>query len=92
MKTKAIHLAVGLGVLVAKPLWDQEPNSDPNLVGRMEQKLAESDSEVRSLTGGPQAVWLLRKVEIENTLDRLNDGQPVDSKEIDRILEGQVNY
>ena len=92
MKTKAILLAVSLGVLAAKPLWAQEQNPDANLMGQMEQKLAESDSAARSLRGGPQAVWLLRKVEIENNIDRLNAGQPVDPKEIDRILEGQVNY
>ncbi len=54
MKTKAILLAMGLGVLVAKPLLAQEQNPDANLVGRMEQKLAESDSEARNLKGEPQ--------------------------------------
>ena len=92
MKTKTILLAVGLGVLVAKPLLAQEQNPDANLIGRMEQKLAESDSQARSLKGGPQAVWLLRRAEIENSIDRLNAGQPVDPKEVDRILEGPVNY
>jgi len=92
LKTKAILLAVSLGVLATKPLWAQEQNPDPTLMSQMEQKLADSDSEAKSLRGGPHAVWLLRKVEIENTIDRLNAGQPVDPKEIDRILEGQVNY
>jgi hypothetical protein len=92
MKTKAILLAVGLGVLVAKPLLAQEQIPDANLVDQMEQKLAESDSQAKSLKGGPQAVWLLRQAEIENSIDRLNAGQPVDPKEVDRILEGQVNY
>jgi hypothetical protein len=92
MKTKAILLAVGLGVLVAKPLLAQEQIPDANLVDQMEQKLAESDSQARTLKGGPQAVWLLRQAEIENSIDLLNAGQPVDLKEVDRILEGQVNY
>lgn len=92
MKTKAVLLAVGLGVLVAKPLLAQEQNPYANLVAQMEQKLAESEAEVRDLKGGPQAVWLLRHAEIENTIDRLNAGQPVDRKEVDRILEGRVNY
>ena len=91
MKSKAILLAVGLGVLVAKPLLAQEQNPDANLVGQMEQKLAESDSQVRSLKDGPQAIWLLRQAEIESSIDRLDAGQPVDPKEVDRILEGQVN-
>lgn len=92
MKSKTMLLAVSLVVLVARPLWAQEQNPDPNLMGRMEQKLAESGAEARDLKGGPQAVWLLRKVEIENTIDRLNSGESVDPKQIDRILEGQVNY
>lgn len=92
MKTKMMLLAMTLGVLVAKPLWAQEQNPDPNLMGQMEQRLADSDSAARSLKGGPQAIWLLRQVEIENTMDRLKAGQPVDPKKIERILEGQVNY
>jgi len=92
MKTKAILLAMSLGVLVAKPILAQEQIPDINLVDQMEQKLTETDSQAKSLKGGPQAVWLLRQVEIENTIDRLNAGQPVDPKEIDRIFEGQVNY
>ena len=92
MKTKAILLAMSLGVLVAKPILAQEKIPDANLVDQMEQKLAETDSQAKSLKGGPQAVWLLRQAEIENSIDRLNAGQPVDPKEVDRILEGQVNY
>ena len=92
MKTKAILLAMSLGVLVAKPILAQEQIPDANLVDQMEQKLAETDSQAKSLKGGPQAVWLLRQAEIENSIDLLNAGQPVDLKEVDRILEGQVNY
>jgi hypothetical protein len=92
MKTQAFFLAVSLSVLVAKPIWAQQQNPDPNLMGQLEQRLTESDSKARSLTGGPKLVWLLRQVEIEKTMDRLNAGQSVDPKEIDRILEGRVNY
>ena len=92
MKTKAFFLAVSLSVLVAKPIWAQQQNPDPNLMGQLEQRLADSDSAARDLKGGPKAVWLLRQVEIEKTIDRLNAGQSVDSNQIDRILEGRVNY
>jgi hypothetical protein len=49
-----------------------------------------SDSETREEKGGPKELWLLRKVEIEETIDRLKAGQSVDPKEIDMILKGQV--
>jgi len=51
-----------------------------------------SDSKASELKGGPKEVWLLRKLEIEETIDQLNAGQSVDPKKIDQILSGQVNY
>jgi len=47
MKTKAFFLAVSLSVLVAKPIWAQQQNPDPNLMGQLEQRLADSDSAAR---------------------------------------------
>jgi hypothetical protein len=92
MKTKVVFLAVSFAVLAAKPIWAQQQNPDPNLMAQLEQRLAESDYEARTLKGGPEEVWLLRKLEIEKTINQLKAGQSVDLKEIDRILEGQVNY
>ena len=92
MKTKVLFLAISLGVLVAKPIWAQQENPDPNLMGQLEQRLAESDSEANALKGEPKEVWLLRKLEIEETIDQLKAGQSVDPKKIDQILSGQVNY
>jgi hypothetical protein len=92
MKTKVLFLAVSLGVLVAKPIWAQQQNPDPNLIVQLEQRLAESDSQVRILKGGPKEVWLLRKLEIEETIDKVKVGQSVNPKKIDQILSGQVNY
>jgi len=92
MKTKMVFLAVSFGVLVAKPIWAQQQNVDPNLIVQLEQRRAESDSEARRLTGEPKEVWLLRKLEIEETIDQVKAGQPVDPKKIDQILSGQVNY
>jgi hypothetical protein len=90
MKTKVFFLAISLGVLAAKSIWAQQQNPDPNLMVQLEQRLAESDSEARHLTGAPKELWLLRKLRIEKTMDRLNVGQSVDPKEIDVILKGQV--
>jgi hypothetical protein len=59
MKTKVFFLVVSLGVLVGKPVWAQQQNPDPNLMVQLEQRLAESDSEAKSLTGGPKELWLL---------------------------------
>ena len=92
MKSKVLFLAISLSVLVAKPIWAQQQNPDPNLIVQLEQRLAESDSQASSLKGGPKEVWLLRKLEIEETIDQLKGGQSVDSKKIDQILSGQVNY
>jgi hypothetical protein len=92
MKTKMVFLAVSFGVLIAKPIWAQQQNVDPNLMVQLEQRRAESDSEARRLTGAPKEVWLLRRLEIEKTINQLKAGQSVDPKEIDRILQGQVNY
>jgi hypothetical protein len=90
MKPKVFFLAISLSVLVVKPIWAQQQNPDPNLMVQLEQRLAESDSEAKRLTGGPKELWLLRKLEIEKTIDRLKAGQSVDPKEIDVILKGQV--
>jgi hypothetical protein len=90
MKTKVFFLVVSLGVLAEKPIWAQQQNPDPNLMVQLEQRLAQSDSEAKSLTGGPKELWLLRKLQIEETIDRLKAGQSVDPKEIDVILKGQV--
>ena len=90
MKTKTFFLAVSLSVLAAKPIWARHENPDPGLAAQLEQRLAESDSEARQLTGGPKELWLLRKLKIEETIDRLKAGQSVDPKEIAMILKGQV--
>jgi hypothetical protein len=91
MKTKVLFLVVSLGVLAGKPIWAQQQNPDPNLMVQLEQRLAESDSEANRLTGGPKELWLLRKLEIEKTIDRLKAGQSVDPKKLDVILKGQVH-
>jgi hypothetical protein len=91
MKPKVFFLAVSLSVLVGKSVWAQQQNPDPNLMVQLEQRLAESDSEATRLTGGPKELWILRKLEIEKTIDRLKAGQSVDPKEIDVILKGQVH-
>jgi hypothetical protein len=91
MKTKVFFLVVSLGVLAGKPIWAQQQNPDPNLMVQLEQRRAESDSEANRLTGGPKELWLLRKLEIEKTIDRMKAGQSVDSKELDVILKGQVH-
>jgi hypothetical protein len=87
MKTKAFLIAASLGLVIAKPIWAQEhnPDPDPALLNQLEQKLAESDAEAKSLKGGPMEIWLLRKAEIEKVIDQLNGGKSVDSKEVDRI-------
>ena len=90
MKTKTVFLAVGLSVLAAKPIWAQHQNPNAELTAQPEQRLAQSDSEARQLNGGPKELWLLRKLKIEETIDRLKAGQSIDPKEIDLILKGQV--
>jgi hypothetical protein len=92
MKTKVFFLAVSLSALVAKPIWAQQQNLDPNLIVQLEQRLAESDSKARSLNGAPKQVWLLRERDIEETIDQLKVGESVDPKKIDQILSGQVEY
>jgi hypothetical protein len=91
MKTKVFFLVVSLGVLAGKPIWAQQQNPDPNLMVQLEQRLTESDSEANRLTGAPKELWLLRKLQIEETIDRLKAGQSVDPKELDVILKGQVH-
>src|SRR5262245_49817848 len=90
MKSTMFFLAISLSVLAAKPIWAQQQKSYPNLMVQLEQRLADSDSEARQLTGGPKELWLLRKLQIEETIDRLKAGQSVDPNEIDMILKGQV--
>jgi hypothetical protein len=92
MKTEAFFIAVSLGLLLAKPMWAQEYNPDPELMSKLEQRLAQSDSEAKSLKGEPMEIWLLRKTEIEKVIDQLKTGNSVDPKEIDRVLSGEVNY
>jgi hypothetical protein len=91
-ENQSVLNAATLGLVIAKPMWAQEHNPDPALIGQLEQKLAESDAEAKSLKGGPMEIWLLRKAEIEKVIDRLNAGKAVDSKEVDKILSGHVNY
>jgi hypothetical protein len=78
MKTKTFLLAVGFSVLAAKPIWAQQENPNAELMAQLEQRLAQSDSEARQLTGGPKELWLLRKLQTEETIGRLKAGQSVD--------------
>ena len=90
VKTKIFLLAVGFSVLAAKLIWAQHQNPNAELTAQPEQRLAQSDSEARQLNGGPKELWLLRKLKIEEIIDRLKAGKSVDPKEIDTILKGEV--
>jgi hypothetical protein len=92
MKTKVFFLAVSLGALIATPLWAQQESADANLMGQLQQRLAQSESKTAELTGEPRQVWLLRTVEIEKAIDQVQAGQSVDPHELDQILKGEVNY
>ena len=81
---------MGFSVLAAKSIWAQHQNPNAELMAQLEQRLAQSDSEARQLTGEPKELWLLRKLKIEETIDRVKVGQSVDPKEIDMVLKGQV--
>ena len=91
MKTKVFPLAITLNVFAAAPMWAQQKSPDGNLMAQLEQRLADSNTKSKQLTGKPRSLWLLRQAKIEKIIERLNAGQSVDPKEIDVILQGQVN-
>jgi len=91
MKTKVLALAIALNVFAVAPLWAQEKSPDANLLAQLENRLAQSDSESKRLTGAPKMLWLMREAKIEKIIDRLKAGQSVDPKELDVIFSGRVN-
>jgi hypothetical protein len=78
-------------MLAATPMWAQQQNPEANLFAQLEKRLTESDTKSKGLTGEPKSLWLLRHAKIEKIIQRLKAGQPVDPKEIDVVLKGQVN-
>ena len=91
IKVKMFLLAVSLSVLVTEPIRAQQQNPDPKLISQLEQRLAESDFEAGNLKGAPKEVWLIRKLEIQETIDQLKAGEPVAPDKIDRIFKDQIN-
>jgi len=91
MKTKVLALTIALNVFAVAPLWAQEKSPDANLLPQLENRLAQSDSESKRLTGAPKMLWLMREAKIEKIIDRLKAGQSVDPKELDVIFSGRVN-
>jgi len=91
MKIKVLALTIALNVFAVAPLWAQEKSPDANLLPQLENRLAQSDSESKRLTGAPKMLWLMREAKIEKIIDRLKAGQSVDPKELDVIFSGRVN-
>lgn len=81
----AIGAAVTL-LLTATSAWatDAQTKDDVAALSSAQKKLARKEGTAR---GGPRAQAALEKRRIDNLIDRLERGEPVDPAEIDRTIK-----
>jgi hypothetical protein len=92
MNIKVFILATAVNVSTVSPMWAaQQSAPDATLLTQLENRLAQSDSESKRLTGAPKSLWLLREAKIEKIIARFKAGQTVDPKELESVLSGRVN-
>lgn len=89
MRIKVSALLVAAGLLVAVPVAHSATQNDPQekARGRLEQRADRLESRLRGKTGGLERQEINRqRREIDDVIRRIEAGEAVDPKEIDRIL------
>ncbi|HEU4343851.1 MAG TPA: hypothetical protein VFU31_20045 [Candidatus Binatia bacterium] len=87
MKLTNILPAIGLVVLFSSSGFAQEPTSKTELITHLEEVQKDCEWKTRNLTGGPKGKMLLHKRTMDDVLEQLKAGEPVDPKKIDKALE-----
>lgn len=88
MKLSPLFLIVTSILLASVSGRSQEAPASAESIARIEQAQANCEWKVRTLTGGPKGKMLLHQRTMENVLEKLKVGEPVDPKAIDQALQG----
>lgn len=89
MRIKASALLMATGLLVTSSVAHSATQSDPREAarGRLEQRADRLESRLRGKTGGLERQEINRqRREIDDVIRRIEAGEAVDPKEIDRIV------
>ena len=87
MRTSTVMLTLLTGALLAAPaLAASVLVLKPPLVDGLERQADRLEARARETKGGPQHELLMRRAHLQELVDRLDRGEPVDPGEIDRLL------
>lgn len=86
MKVKTLSVAFGLSLLAVTPAIPQQQGADAQSLARLEQLAGACEWKLRNATGGVKGRLSLHHRKLENIIEQLKAGKPVDSKEIDAVL------
>ncbi len=89
MNARKLILAISLMSIlsISASASAQQKAENTELVARLERMASENDWKITTSTGAPHQKWLLHQLRVERLIEQLKAGQPVDPKEIDRIIE-----
>ena len=87
MKIKSLFLTVIVILLASVPGRTQHEALGTERIALLQQAQADCAWKIRTLTGGPKGTMLLHQKTMENVLEKLKAGQPVDSKAIAAVLK-----
>jgi hypothetical protein len=89
MRVNVSAVLIAMGFLIASPVAHSATQSDrgESARGRLEQRADRLESRLRGKTGGLERQEINRqRREIDDVIRRIEAGEAVDPKEIDRIL------
>ncbi|HXG50815.1 MAG TPA: hypothetical protein VNN77_05330 [candidate division Zixibacteria bacterium] len=85
MKSKISGLSIAL-VLLTAVSGQARPRSAEELIAFLEEAQKDCEWKTRNLTGGPKGRMLLHKRIMDDVLERLKAGQPVDPRKLEQAL------
>jgi hypothetical protein len=69
------------------PVHAQDQRTKAETLATLEQLRDEADWKVKTLSGGPKLLWLLRKRKLDRLIEEANAGQSVDLMVIDQLVQ-----
>jgi hypothetical protein len=83
-------MVFALSMLLTSPTFAREPLTVIEMIDHIEELLRDCSWETRGLKGGPLGKMLLHKKTMEDVLDGLKTGTPVEPRKLEKALKAHA--
>ena len=90
MKVSHTISALALSILLTTPVLAREPLTVIEMIDHLEELLTDCRWATRNLKGGPLGKMLLHKKTMEDVLEGLKKGTPVETRKLENALNGHA--